>query len=165
MTGHEMWTSNCRVCGLPLKDALSQELQIGPICRGGKDYTKEARNAPAHHRERANKLIAEACTTCDLERAVMLIQELHLIGFPHTQRAISKRIAHVRIEEHGDVLVMRAPYKPEAAWGMLGRWDRRQRAWEFPVEKRPQIWQNLKKHFKNRLGVGPKGLFYIGSES
>lgn len=109
--------SHCCMCGLPLRDAKSVELGIGPVCRrkyvGAADMSEEARTEANQLIYAASALYGEGCTADDIEDILKIADRLVFLGLPRVAERIAFRFIPIRIEVEEDV--------PEY------RWDRQTR--------------------------------------
>lgn len=161
----KMLATNCACCGLPLVDAKSVELGIGPICREKHGFDLDV--APGI-REAANKIVYQIALLClnaksaEIPRDVFrMTDELADLGFGVLAGIIEARAAKfagnlekkaakkakIRIEVQDGRYFVRVPYSPEfnaATAHVFGRKGKKVEVegkkkpvffWTFPVTK------------------------------
>lgn len=166
----ELLATHCAACGRPLVDAVSVETGMGPDCRArlliGVEVDEVAR-------EEANKLVHGIATNRVGVDILEPLARLRALGFEKLANRIQKRVKVrpvVVIEEYGsnNELSCKTPYKPEA----VAQW-RRVRGWRYsrlpdgskrniiPMSSKREVWDLLRRHYKNEVATGPKGLLVI----
>lgn len=176
--------SRCAVCSRSLRDAVSVELGIGPVCRERHGYDYGA--CTEEERQQANKLVHDcAVHVDDDEFRLIACAELRLLGFAKLATRIEFRGKDeakrrkaakntVVIKEHklpgihgGWVkgLLVSAPYNENAnyAWRRIGgrKWMREHRANFIPSRCKQSLWHLLKTYYAGCAGTGPRGDFQI----
>jgi hypothetical protein len=185
-----MLASRCAVCSRSLRDALSVELGIGPICRERHGYDYGA--CTEEERQQANKLVHECAVHIDDDEfRLIACAELRLLGFTKLATRIefrgkdeAKRVraakSSIRITEHTiparynghggwypavKGLLVSTPYSEEAnyAWRNIGgrKWMSAYKANFIPSRCKQSLWQLLKTYYAGCVGTGPRGDFQI----
>jgi hypothetical protein len=161
-----MLATQCACCGLPLVDAKSVETGVGPDCRKKHGFDLDV---PESVRSEANVIVHAIAMQQDGAEVIELCARLHSLGFVKLASRVGKRVGCVRIEEDGDQLVVRAPFNGDHVNAMRRvpgrRWDREAKADRVPVTSKPALWSALCSVWSGKLGVGPRGMFVIGSKS
>jgi hypothetical protein len=163
-TSTKMLATHCVVCARPLRDAISAELGIGPICRERHGWNAEidavsaAGPASPHTiRAEANRLIHQIAANLhdELVRATGC-QALRELGFRKVAERIeyrgkdapAKEPVEVRPSTRGTGCYVRAPYRPVAVAGWREvpgrRWDDRTNENFVPTHSRTQLWTLLR---------------------
>ena len=159
-----MYASSCLICGLPLKDAKSQEVGIGPVCRRNTHYAEEAKGLSDSLRQQGNVLIHQLSSQLsDVPALKTTLSELAGLGFFKTADALRRAIASVHIHQNGETYYVKAPYNPDAirSWHTVPSqwWDGKRKVRLFDVQDKALVWDLLQRHYSGRIGCGPRGLF------
>ena len=171
-----MLATNCVCCGRPLVDACSVELGIGPDCRNGifpEGVDEEDRMC-------ANGLVFKASKAAQngaAEDVVGFADEIRKLGFEGLAAKVERRFrdgvvkgvrdADIIIDEDGEALVVRTPYRRGAAKDFVSAWRSIPgRRWDgsanrVPKAQRKALWSLLRKFFPGKWGAGPKGAFRV----
>lgn len=189
---HNMLATRCGICGQPLRDPVSVELGIGPICRDQADF-KEGIDPAAY--ERAKVIVFRLELFATAERlspmdAMVASDELQTLGFGKLADVILKRNARVVITDLAAVPAVertefaaaipaqpasfrvKVPADQFAAWelkraGAAVEVDKRGKVTGFRFEavagKRGAVWSIIERRFRGVLGVGPRGPFMVGA--
>jgi hypothetical protein len=173
-TTTKLLCTHCVACGRALVDAVSVEMGIGPECRNhfNADISEEVRTA-------ANKLVFAASIAAvagKIDEVRKIAEELATMGLDELAEKVGRRFvnanknaADISIEESGNMMLVRTPYRRgeaedfKAAWRAIPgrRWDNEKNANEIPTSARPHLWALLKRFFPGKYGKGPKGIFRI----
>jgi hypothetical protein len=179
----KMLATRCAICSRKLRDAVSVEIGIGPVCRERHGYNIECDEAT---RARANKLVHECAVHLrdeDVRRAACA--ELRLLGFVILAERIEYRgkdaptetdisieeytlpAANIRGRQYPERkgYLVRTPYKPAAVGAyraIRGRvFIRQEKANFVPAEARRQLFELLKTYHAGQSAMGPKGAFVL----
>lgn len=167
-----MLATHCCCCGLPLVDAISVELGIGPICR-----QEETGGIAPDVQERCNALTYEAAIAAQaglVDRVNAIADQIAALGLTNLADKITSRFddvarkVKIRITPAGhDTLAVDTPYRRGDAEAFLAAWraipGRRFRDGKnhVPVASKPQLWALLRKFFPGVYGEGPNGIFRV----
>ncbi len=140
--------SHCCVCGLPLVDAKSVELGIGPVCRKkyliGDGITEDARHEANSLVYAASGLYGQGCTAEDVGDILKIVDRLTFLGFAKLGERIAYRFVPIRLEVEDDVEEV--------------RWDSRTRQ-SAPTGKRMAV-VNVWTPFSEKFNTAIRGLSY-----
>lgn len=176
--------SSCLCCGRPLRDAVSVETGVGPVCREKFGYYAEATDEA---RTIANGLIHEAAVSATTnDRRLEIATTLDELGFAVIAKTIRKRFlkAAVTIEtipvvfgsgqyaKTVDAFVVNSRYSPEFVESLKAAIDWKQRTivkdekgkfagWAVLPSAKAKLWELVQTHFKGETGFGPRGAFAI----
>lgn len=171
----KMLATNCACCHLPLLDAQSVEIGMGPVCRKKHGYD-QVLDLPEEDRKTANKLIHNVACHRDGPTVLDACTKLFALGCSRVVLAILKRCAKVQIattdatHAHGPNRIAVKIVGDIPDFGALladfrairgRRWDAEGKVNTFPVETKPAVFAVLKKHFAGAMAVGPKGPFMV----
>lgn len=150
----------CCACRRPLRDALSVELGIGPVCRERYGYDVSVDESA---RAEANALVHELAA---LGLAPGKVERLRALGFAALADRLESLLGvAVRIEADGEYLVVSTPFKPAAreAWRRIPgrRWDGTAKVNRVPASRARDLWALLRAHFAGLVASGRRGLFTI----
>lgn len=170
--------THCCACGLPLLDAQSVELGIGPKCRqkylgrrqGASDEARVEANRIVHYLALAISGVVDGQTIGTAlvargEAGVAHLGRLRELGFTKLADKLEAAWVSVRIDETATTLSVHTPYS-EAAVGAArtipGRaWDGVRKCNTFPVSQRAAVWRLLCRHYAGAAGIGPRGHFLV----
>ena len=170
----------CICCGLPLVDAVSVELGMGPDCRKG-IYPN---GVSEEDRKEVNKLVhiaAVAAQNGSAQKVLEIAEKIRNCGldvlanrvarrFQEGARTVrTKRVAPISIEEDGDDLIVKTPFRRKEADEFIEAWRKiRGRRYDgatkknrVPKSEKEALWSLLKKFFPGKWGTGPKGVFRV----
>lgn len=181
----------CACCARPLRDAVSVEAGMGPMCRETHGYAAPdlsadwnavhtalsghfaALNLPddwdSSPRRAANLLVHRVAVEQEGEIAVACVNALLALGFAKLSRRIAVRLAKIVLSDEGTFFAVKAPYH-EGLFVIPGRrWDPETKTHrvEAPTEIRARdglkdrIYYALADAFPGALAWGPKGLFVL----
>tara|TARA_Y100000034_G_scaffold111298_2_gene144283 strand:- start:1957 stop:2547 length:591 start_codon:yes stop_codon:yes gene_type:complete len=176
--------THCLCCRRPLRDAVSVEIGIGPVCREKYGY-----NAPVDDaaRSTANKLIHEAAAVMDTNtaRVLEIAEEIRDLGLEKLAETVLDRFVPIRLtdkftdwDNNGEpkILVIEAytPYSPTFVATLKQHTNfRRRRAvrnsngkfshWEVWATKaeRLGLFRALIAAYPGEYAVGAKGVFQV----
>lgn len=176
----QLLATSCLCCGRALRDAVSVECGVGPVCRENNGY-----DMSSPHRDEANALIHEAAYATN-DRVIDIVGELEALGFTGVAAKITKRFLKPAVEicekevtfgkgkYSVDItaVVVSTAWSPEFTEELKSQIDWRDRAlvrneagkfegWAVKPEAKRALWSVIKDHFGGEMGVGPKGSFTI----
>lgn len=170
--------TNCVICGRKLVDAISCELGVGPECRDGiypegiDDSDRKIANEHVFH-------AAIAAQRGQVEKVLEYAELILKLGFTELAEKVSRRFMDgaekverdpdITIEETGDVMVVKTPFRRGAkdefinAWRQIPgrRFDRQRLANVVPKTSKAAVWGLLREFFPGKWGRGPKGVFRV----
>lgn len=173
-----MLATNCVCCGRPLVDACSVELGIGPECRNG----AFPEGVDDDDRVMANALVFQAAIAAqngNVEKVIELADEIRKLGFEELAVKVERRFKEgvaqatrkpdICIEEDGEDLVIKTPYRRGDADAFIGAWraiasrryDRATKRNRVHKSQRRAVWALLRRFFPGKWGKGPKGVFRV----
>ena len=174
----KMLAVHCVCCGLPLLDAVSVQMGMGPDCREGAfpDGVDEC------DRKIANEHVFHAALAAQTGNVVKVLEYAEMIrklGFGELADKVGRRFvdgaekaerkADIVIEEDGDALVVKTPFRRSESTEFIDAWrtipgrrfDRQRRANVVPKSQKAVVWGLLQKFFPGKWGRGPKGVFRV----
>jgi hypothetical protein len=175
----KLLATHCVCCGLPLVDAKSVELGIGPECRSKSGITSDI---DEDVRVKANELVYTASIEAQngaVEKVLNISEEIRSLGLGVLADKVARRFkkgaikasvkADIEIDEDGDVLIVKTPYRRGDAKAFVDAWrningrryDRENRCNRIPKSEREALWNLLREFFPNKWGRGPKGVFKV----
>lgn len=167
--------THCACCHLPLVDAQSVEIGMGPVCRKKHGYD-EVLALSEDDRKAANKLIHAVACYRDGATVLESCTKLFALGCGKIVTAILKRLAKVQIATTDDThphgpgrLAVRIHGDVPDFPGMLAdfraikgrRWDADHKINTFPADQKVAVFGALKVNFPGATAIGPKGPFVI----
>lgn len=186
----ELVATSCACCARPLLDAESVRLGIGPTCAKRHGFTARAlfpdwsavlaalgreeyaameidRRRPIYNdhevaRFVANRLVYRIASDQTGPRVQARTIALAALGYDKLAASIAMRLGAVRIEEEGDLLVVKAP-RSEAFIAQMrrvpgSRWVGERRARLVPVASKRSLWGAIRAAFPGSLVIGTKRL-------
>jgi hypothetical protein len=182
--------TSCACCGRPLLDVESLRLGVGPTCAKRNEIAKVvlfpdwSRTLDALGREEydaleidkrraiykdfevarfvANRLVYRIAADPTGPRAQARTLGLAALGYDKLAASIADRLGAVRVEEEGELLVVKAP-KSEAFIAEMrrvpgSRWVGERRARLVPVASKRSLWGAIRAAFPGALVIGTKRL-------
>lgn len=167
----KMLATHCCVCGLPLVDAISVELGIGPDCRQhmNGDISEEQRKE-CNRLTHLASLAAQEGKVDEVRRCSEAIIALGLstLGEKVAERFVNaEKNAKISIVEEDGYLVVSTPFRRKVSNDFIDAWrqipGRRYRDKKnlIPLEQKRALWGLLQRFFPNEYAMGPKGVFRI----
>lgn len=169
--------THCVCCGLPLRDAVSVETGIGPICREKHGYGEAVTD---ENRSEANRLVhaagvaAKECRLTDLFGIADLIEAL---GFAKLAGVIRDRYIDIKLTDpkpRGDrvFIAVFTPYAPDFNGELRRRVpaaailreddeDGKFKCWRVDGYYKRELLGALACSFGGKQGLGEKGVFAI----
>jgi hypothetical protein len=158
----KMLATHCCVCRRPLVDAKSVELGIGPECRKRHGFDLDL---PEAARAEANGLVWEIASNPAGDRVFYCLRRLRELGFVKLVDAVITGMSGLRIDNDGERLTLKAPYKSEAVAALRAvpgrRWDGERKVNTFPISSKLALWSALQSCYHGAVGVSTKGVFQI----
>jgi hypothetical protein len=169
--------THCCCCGLPLVDAISVELGIGPECRKG-----ENQGIDEQQRKLCNQLTHQAALAAQrgnvdaIRQCADAIRNLGLdtLADKVARRFVNaERLAKIIITNaSNDCLRVVTPYKRSQSEAFVDAWRAIPgRRYEFstktnivPAAQRKALWTLLKAFFPGEFGTSPTGTFRVPGE-
>jgi hypothetical protein len=179
----KMLATNCVCCGLPLVDAKSVELGIGPDCRKNANIPEDIEDDV---RIMANKYVHEAAIAAQkgaVAKVLNYADKLTNLGLEALGMKVARRFkdgakkasrkADIVITERGDTLIVKTPYRRGDADAFVRAWrdingrryDRNTRCNHIPKSEKGALWELLQRFFPGKWGRGPKGAFKVPAQS
>ena len=164
----KLLATNCLACGRPLRDAVSVETGIGPLCREKYGYSEGS----DVNRDEANALIQRAAAIDNEEEIVAICKQLRDFGYSTLPDIIEARFVSILIrvdpQSDGTRLTVEAPYNVDANkdWYRLvpgSSWDKERKIRTIPnsPEAKKGLFNLLRRYYSGSRGSGPKGIFSI----
>lgn len=178
-TTTKLLATNCVCCGLPLVDAKSVELGIGPDCRKKAgipvDISEDVR-------KEANQLVHDAAIHAQngaAEKVLEISKQIEELGLDvlagKVERRFKKGVLKVKVKPDIEITLVngqmsiKTPYRRGDADNFIQAWrniegrkyDRQTKRNIVPVGQREAVWNLLKEFFPNKWGHGPKGAFRV----
>jgi hypothetical protein len=159
-----MLATHCVICNRALRDAVSVEIGIGPICRGKSGYDEIG--ATSETRSQANRIIHHISLNQHNSAIINSgCRELIELGFSTVVQAIVKRIG-VHITQGDSRFFIKAPLNWDWVWAsgnINGKYyNRKTKEASFPLAQKARVYETLKTHYLGYAAYGPKGFFMIG---
>jgi hypothetical protein len=156
----KMLATHCVICARPLRDALSAELGIGPVCREKHGWDAEIGSLTEEGRIEANGIIHRiAADPANEALRASGCKDLRALGFSKLAERIEYRgkdapareVVEVRPSTHGTGYYVRSPYRPVAveAWRAIpGRKFQGETLEDFvPNDQRAALWSLLRRFY------------------
>lgn len=178
----KMMKSYCGICGRKVVDGQSIETGVGPKCR--KEYlvaeaiSEEARkegnaiiyrlaqiHKPSNSQEKREVILAlSRLKELGMLKAVERIRQ-HLGKRLSSKPRQDRKMQKIRIRKQGNRIIVSTPYVPgfvQDSKQVKGRWwHRQEKVNSFPVERKREVYNLLRKHFAGAPAEGPKGAFVV----
>jgi hypothetical protein len=164
----KMLDIHCAICGEDLLDSKSVEYGMGPSCRSKHGFMgKNAPNVSEEARKEGNRIVYSIACGLPGEHLMAAITRLREIGFDTLANVLIDRKVAVMVEDHGDWLHVRTPYKEETltAWRNIpGRkYNREEKINQVPnyPNGRLALWNLLKQYYAGEYMQSSRGLTVI----
>ncbi len=168
-----MLATRCCCCRLALRDPISVELGIGPICRKTL-WEATAKTISPAALKRAKELVYElaldaSADKIDAGKVLVASDALQEMGFMGLAATLVKRNAKISVQTMGDGrILVKVPYDNSASRALyrLGgnpHRDTRNKfvGYIFPVATKNRVWGTMRQYFVGALGVGPEGRPFV----
>jgi hypothetical protein len=159
MTGARLsrFATNCLICGLPLCDAVSVQVGVGPTCRKRIGLDKKGPN-----RDAVNALTAAAALYADegkVQEVLDIVVKIEALGYDKVAAGVYKRFIDIRIEPQADgSWLVKTPFSHDwnaINWDLrLGRWDAARKGRVVNPNRAADLKFALGKVFAGRFGLG-----------
>lgn len=160
----KMLATHCFACRRSLRDSLSVEIGMGPVCRRKAGYDQVG--CSLEERQRANALIHKlALNQEDTAIVKQCCMELMALKFRGVAEIVASRLGVV-VEEKDDRFVVKTPFSwdwVKAIRPVPGRkFNGKDKTNSFPLEQKNRVYASLCQIFPGTVGMGPKGFFVVG---
>lgn len=161
----KMLATHCFACRKPLRDSLSVEIGMGPVCRGRAGYDQVG--CTLEERQRANALIHKlALHQEDAEVIRNSCMELVGLGFRGVAEVVAKRLGVTVSDSEDGRFTIKVPFSwdwVKAVRPIPGRiFNRKEYNETYPVEQKGRVYAALQQIYPGLVGMGPKGFFVVG---
>jgi hypothetical protein len=165
-----MVATNCAVCHLPLLDAKSVELGIGPICRKKFGFDMDCKPKV---REEANQIVHDIAVDPYHAEHLVRITRLKQLGFIALAEKILAHVLAVTVSVNGDFIAVNSKYNPDFVDKMRrirGTWDKDgtrfnlgKKVWVVDVSHKAEVWLAIRQDYAGQVAlVGGAGIIRIG---
>lgn len=161
----KMLATHCFACRRPLRDSMSVEIGMGPVCRGKAGYDEVG--CTLEQRQRANALIHKVALN-QTDKAVIkqCCVELMALKFRGVAEVVASRLGVTVKDGPEGRFTLRVPFTWDwvrESGSIPGKhYNRKTKAETYPNEQKGRVYAALVKHFPGVVGMGPKGFFVVG---